>query len=167
MHSLGSSASAAQLHRMLEVLSIAPEAMFELQGQKAHWAAELRALSREAVPADRSETLNLGELSVDLAGHEVRVGERKVHLTHREFALLAFLALRRGRVCKRSELVTALWANRSLRSDRTLDIHVYRLRTKLPGLAPLIETVPNVGYVLRTPEDVTTAQEPEAESAQR
>lgn len=159
MHSLGSSASAAQLHRMLEVLSIAPATVLELPAHQSGWAAQLRALAREAVPAERTETLTLGELTIDLAGHEVREGVHKVHLTYREFALLAFLALHRGRVCKRSELVGALWANRRLRSDRTLDIHVYRLRSKLPGLAGLIETVRNVGYVLREADEAPSAEE--------
>jgi DNA-binding response OmpR family regulator len=154
MLSPGSSASAAELHRMLEFLSMAPpgsapESAVSLP-ESAALMARLRALSREAVPAGSDETLSLGELSIDFAGHEVRVGGHKVHLTHREFALLSFLVLHRGRVCKREELLAQLWADRRLSSDRTVDIHVYRLRTKLGALPNLIETIRNVGYVIRT-----------------
>jgi DNA-binding response OmpR family regulator len=52
-------------------------------------------------------------------------------------------------VCTREELLTQIWAERRLSSDRTVDIHVYRLRTKLAGMPHLIETIRNVGYVIR------------------
>ena len=150
MLSPASSVRRAELHRMLELLSIAPPAQdgAEQDPEEAALVAQLRALSRESVPAGE-DVLSLGELSIDFAGHEVRVGGAKVHLTHREFALLGFLANHRGRVCKREELLAQIWADRRLSSDRTVDIHIYRLRTKLAGMPHLIETIRNVGYVIR------------------
>ena len=146
--------SRTALHRMLELLSLEPPAephsTHSTHSTKdAALVAELRALSREALPGGRDEGLTLGELSIDFAGHEVRMSGHKVHLTHREFALLSFLVLNRGRVCKREELVAHLWADRRLSSDRTVDIHIYRLRTKLGAMPELIETIRNVGYVIR------------------
>lgn len=151
MLSPASSVKRAELHRMLELLSLAPAALdgAEQDPDEAALVAQLRALSRESLPAGSEETLTLGELSIDFAGHEVRVRGGKVHLTHREFALLAFLANHRGRVCKREELLAQIWADRRLSSDRTVDIHIYRLRTKLAGMPHLIETIRNVGYVIR------------------
>jgi DNA-binding response OmpR family regulator len=138
---------------MLEILSISPGTTLggtDQAAQSPALLAQLRALSREAAPRPRDEALSLGELSIDFAGHEVRARGHRVHLTHREFALLSFLARHRGRVCTREELLAQLWADRRLSSDRTVDIHIYRLRTKLSSAPNLIETIRNVGYVIRT-----------------
>lgn len=151
MLSPASSVKRAELHRVLELLSLGPAALDGAvqDPEEAALVEQLRALSRESLPAGSEETLTLGELSIDFAGHEVRVRGAKVHLTHREFALLAFLTTQRGRVCKREELLAQIWADRRLSSDRTVDIHIYRLRTKLAGMPHLIETIRNVGYVIR------------------
>jgi DNA-binding response OmpR family regulator len=148
----GTSSAAAKLHRMLEILSITPGEVLAGAEQSSHAAeliAQLRAISREAAPTPRDASLHLGELTIDFAGHEVRLSGFKVHLTHREFALLSFLAQHRGRVCRREQLMAQLWSDRRLTSDRTVDIHVYRLRRKLPQTPALIETIRNVGYILR------------------
>jgi len=101
--------------------------------------------------ATSAEPLRLGPLTIDLAAHEVWGGGRRIELAHREFALLVFLLERRGRVCNRTAIVSAVWADRRLASHRTVDIHVYRLRTKLAPHGALIETVRHVGYIVRSP----------------
>jgi two-component system alkaline phosphatase synthesis response regulator PhoP len=87
------------------------------------------------------------DLLVDLDGYEVTRRGIRIPFTHQEFELLAFFVQNRGRVFTRRELLSRVWGGRALLSSRTVDIHVYRLRTKLgPPFEQLIATVPRVGY---------------------
>lgn len=104
----------------------------------------------ELEAADDEPSLQVGELSIDLAGHEVFAAGRRIRLTHREFALLRHLARNVGRACTREELVIHVWADKTLTSARTVDIHIHRLRHKLGRpFIELLETLRNVGYKLR------------------
>ena len=91
---------------------------------------------------------------VDKAGHEVIVDGRRVPLTAKEFALLAYLCERRGKVLSREHLLARVWGNRYEGGPRTVDIHVRRLRAKLGDALPL-ETLRGAGYKLRVPETRT------------
>jgi DNA-binding response OmpR family regulator len=86
----------------------------------------------------------VGPLTLDPAGRRVRSAGQEVTLTPTEFALLAALAGRPGRVLSRAQLLTALGRERS---GRAVDVYVAQLRAKLPGPAA-IRTVRGVGYVL-------------------
>jgi len=89
----------------------------------------------------------IGDLVIDPEGVEVRVGDRLVPLTFREYELLKFLATQRGRVFTRKGLIEAIWEYDYLSGTRTVDVHVRRLRSKLgPRYGAMIETVRNVGY---------------------
>jgi DNA-binding winged helix-turn-helix (wHTH) protein len=98
------------------------------------------------------ERLKIGSLVVDRAAHEVSVDGRRVTLTAKEFALLAFLAANRGRVFSRETLLARVWGSRYEGGARTVDIHVRRLRAKLGDALPL-ETLRGAGYKLRAPSD--------------
>jgi DNA-binding response OmpR family regulator len=108
----------------------------------------LRAL--EWRRSDTEERQKLDGLVVDRAGHEVHVDGRVVQLTAKEFALLAYLCERRGRVLSREHLLARVWGNRYEGGSRTVDIHVRRLRAKLGSALPL-ETLRGSGYKLRRP----------------
>ncbi len=113
--------------------------------------ARLRHLEPALDDTPEESSIKVGELTIDLAGHEVFSAGRRIRLTHREFALLRFLAKNRGRACTREELVVHVWTERDLTSARTVDIHIHRLRHKLGRpFAELLETLRNVGYKLRT-----------------
>lgn len=87
-----------------------------------------------------------GPVVIDESARRVRVGGRGVPLTLKEFDLLAYLARRPGRVVSRVELMRAVWHTNLLRpGDRTIDVHVRRLRAKLAPHA-LITTVRGIGY---------------------
>ncbi|HXK20012.1 MAG TPA: response regulator transcription factor [Polyangiaceae bacterium] len=88
---------------------------------------------------------------VDKAGHEVFVDGRPIALTAKEFALLAYLCERRGKVLSREHLLARVWGNRYEGGPRTVDIHVRRLRAKLGDALPL-ETLRGSGYKLRAPD---------------
>jgi DNA-binding winged helix-turn-helix (wHTH) protein len=113
--------------------------------------ARIRALEWQNSEFATEERLKIGSLVVDRAAHEVSVDGRRVTLTAKEFALLAFLAANRGRVFSRETLLARVWGSRYEGGARTVDIHVRRLRAKLNDALPL-ETLRGAGYKLRAPE---------------
>ena len=94
-----------------------------------------------------SQTLSVGDLSIDLERYEVSAAGRRVTLTYKEFQLLALLASNPGRVYTREALLSQVWGYDYLGGTRTVDVHVRRLRSKVesPGRS-FIETIWNVGY---------------------
>jgi DNA-binding winged helix-turn-helix (wHTH) protein len=116
--------------------------------------ARIRALEWRRSEFATEERLKIGALLVDRAAHEVSVEGRRVTLTAKEFALLAFLAANRGRVFSRETLLARVWGSRYEGGARTVDIHVRRLRAKVGDALPL-ETLRGAGYKLRAPNDPT------------
>jgi len=110
--------------------------------------ARVRALFRRLDRRPSDEPLSFGALRVDHARHTVRWGERSVHLTAKEFALLVALLEARGRVLSRQSLLEEVWGYSYAEGTRTVDVHVRRLREKIPELAPSILTVKTLGYRL-------------------
>jgi DNA-binding response OmpR family regulator len=112
--------------------------------------AELRLRIARAVHrlggAGDGEQLLVGDLALDFATHEARVGERTVELTHVEYELLRFLATHPKRVFSRELLLDRVWGYGFAGSTRTVDVHVRRVRAKLGPRAAMIQTVRSVGY---------------------
>jgi DNA-binding winged helix-turn-helix (wHTH) protein len=119
--------------------------------------ARIRALEWRRSEFATEERLKIGALLVDRAAHEVSVEGRRVTLTAKEFALLAFLAANRGRVFSRETLLARVWGSRYEGGARTVDIHVRRLRAKVGDALPL-ETLRGAGYKLRAPSDPTKSR---------
>jgi DNA-binding winged helix-turn-helix (wHTH) protein len=116
--------------------------------------ARIRKLEWNKSEFATEERLKIGAVVVDRAAHEVSVDGRRVGLTAKEFALLAFLAANRGRVFSREALLARVWGSRYEGGARTVDIHVRRLRAKLGDALPL-ETLRGAGYKLRAPSEGT------------
>jgi len=114
--------------------------------------ARIRKLEWTKSEFATEERLKIGAVVVDRAAHEVSVDGRRVTLTAKEFALLAFLAANRGRVYSREILLARVWGSRYEGGARTVDIHVRRLRAKLGDALPL-ETLRGAGYKLRAPSE--------------
>jgi DNA-binding response OmpR family regulator len=111
--------------------------------------ARVRALFRRLDRKPSSdEPLVFGALHVDHARHTVRWADRPVRLTAKEFALLVALVEARGRVLSRQALLEEVWGYSYAEGTRTVDVHVRRLREKIPELAPSILTVKTLGYRL-------------------
>jgi len=106
-------------------------------------------LRRTAEPAAERETLEVGELTLDLAGHRLLVEGDEVIVTATEFRLLRRLMESPGRVLTRETLLTDAWGYANDVDSRTVDTHVRRVRRKLGSHAERIETVIGVGYRLR------------------
>lgn len=95
------------------------------------------------------EVKDVGPVSMDLARREVRVQGRLVHLSRREFELLALLLSPPGQVRRREEILDQLWSGLELAGTRTLDTHIRRLRLKLeddPADPEYLVTVRGVGF---------------------
>jgi DNA-binding response OmpR family regulator len=107
----------------------------------------LRRRRPSAATAPAGEVVRLEDVEVDLGRHTVTVAGRPVVLTRKEFQVLALLAGARGAVCTRSRIVAEVWGRSWPGANRTLDVHVASLRTKL-GRGDLVQTVRGVGYRL-------------------
>jgi len=93
-----------------------------------------------------------GELRIDGNKREVWKGKRLVDLTAMEFDILDLLARSVGRIVSRDEIIQGLFERESTHSDRSLDVHISRLRKKLASDHTLIRTIRGVGYVFTSTE---------------
>jgi two-component system OmpR family response regulator len=109
--------------------------------------ARLRAVLRRMAPAVGSERLSANGVEVEVGTREVRVDGEPVELTGIEFDLLVALLRRAGRVVPRTALLREAGRGDTSVGERTVDVHVSKLRKKL-GDANRIKTVRGVGYVL-------------------
>jgi len=107
-----------------------------------------RLLTETATPGE--ETMRAGDLVIDTARCEVFLAGQPVILTFREYELLKFLARDPGRVFTREALLDKVWGYDYYGGDRTVDVHIRRLREKIEDPAhTFIETVRNIGYRFR------------------
>jgi two-component system alkaline phosphatase synthesis response regulator PhoP len=111
--------------------------------------ARVHALLRRAArPAVSTTVLRYGPITVDIDRHDVIVDGRSVRLTAKEFLLLRYLLEHAGRVLSRDLLLTDVWGYQYTGGTRTVDVHVRRLREKLPVLTTMLTTVKQFGYRL-------------------
>jgi DNA-binding response OmpR family regulator len=114
--------------------------------------ARVAALLRRVAPQpEGGGALRHGTVTMDLDRHSVTDGDRDVRLTAKEFLLLEYLIRHRGRVLSRDLLLADVWGYQYTGGTRTVDVHVRRLRDKLPILASSLETVKQFGYKLLEP----------------
>ena len=95
---------------------------------------------------ERRDVIRLDALVINLVRYEVRVNDVLVELTLKEYELLKYLVVHRGRVFTRSDLLDRIWGYDYHGGMRTVDVHIARLRTKLAGFNGAISTVRGVGY---------------------
>jgi DNA-binding response OmpR family regulator len=111
--------------------------------------ARVRAVTRRSKRSEApGSVLRLGPIAVDLAKHIVTCDGREVKLTAKEFMLLQYFLEHRGRVISRDILLGDVWGYRYTGGTRTVDVHVRRLREKLPMLVEALATVKQFGYKL-------------------
>lgn len=115
--------------------------------------ARAKRVTEQNKKRDEDEIIRCGDLVIDLKRWEVSVSGRVVSLTFKEYELLKFLASNRGRVFTRESLLNSVWGYDYYGGDRTVDVHIRRLRSKIEDATHgFIRTVRNIGYCFR--EDV-------------
>jgi|KBSSwiStaDraftv2_1062776.scaffolds.fasta_scaffold204648_3 DNA-binding response OmpR family regulator len=90
-----------------------------------------------------------GGLTVDTVKHEVRVHGAEIELTAKEFELLLYMLENKGRVLTRDMILNHVWGYNYFGSTRTVDVHITRLRQKIPLLTEAINTIKSFGYKLK------------------
>ena len=113
----------------------------------AEVGTRIKRILGQADSAGSKDLIKRGDLVIDLAKCEVSVGNRLLTLTFREYELLRFLASKEGRVFSREALLNEVWGYDYYGGDRTVDVHIRRLRSKIEDSThTFIETVRGIGY---------------------
>ncbi|GAB2522679.1 winged helix-turn-helix domain-containing protein [Paramicrobacterium agarici] len=112
-----------------------------------------------AEPAEDEEELDRAHAGVviDISRKRVVLDNATATLTYKEFELLQYLVLREGRTIERTELINALWSahDGEIPNERTIDVHVRRLRSKLGRYEDIVRTVRGAGYRFDRHADVS------------
>jgi two-component system copper resistance phosphate regulon response regulator CusR len=120
----------------------------------AELLARLRNLLRHASPAQKDALrLRVGDLQLDFIRREAYRKDQPLRLTPQEFVLLEYLCRNAGRVVTRAMILENVWQMRIDPATNVVDVHIYRLRSKVDRDAdqPMIRTIRGVGYVLKRP----------------
>ncbi len=110
--------------------------------------ARVRAVLRRRAPELVKDAVSIGELTLDAATHRVSFGPQELRLGPTEFKLLHFLMKHPERVHSRSSLLDRVWGDHVFIEERTVDVHVKRLREGLGEAGRIVETVRGAGYRL-------------------
>ena len=118
--------------------------------------ARVRAVLRRRAPEQASETVSIGGLVLDVATRRVTWQEQPLKVGPTEFKLLHYMMTHPERVHSRSQLLDKVWGDHVFIEERTVDVHVKRLRESLGAAGAMIETVRGAGYRLTAQAQVAT-----------
>ena len=127
--------------------------------------ARIRAVLRRRTPEQAGEALTIGALTLDPATHRVSFQDKPLKLGPTEFKLLHYLMGHAERVHSRAQLLDKVWGDHVCIEERTVDVHVKRLREAMAAAGHMVETIRGAGYRL-TAVPVSTAAVAEKASAQ-
>ena len=113
--------------------------------------ARIRALFRRqelqfSLMAIEDDIMIIDKLSILIPEFTVVCGQEHIEFSKKEFEIIVQLAKNHGRVLTRQDLFHTIWGHRDSSANRTIDVHIGRIRKKLKGYAHYIETVPGIGY---------------------
>jgi len=108
--------------------------------------SNLRKASKPEKKSKESENIKIGPLEIDVEKFVVKVDSKEKFFPRKEFQLLHFLARNPGKVINRETLLKEIWGNDVYVIDRTIDVHIRKIREKLGKHSELIETIKGVGY---------------------
>lgn len=111
--------------------------------------ARIKAQLRRHEGAVPEKLFQYSGLSLDTVKHEVRFKNQEVELTAKEFELLAYMLENKGRILTRDMILNHVWGYDYFGSTRTVDVHVTRLRQKIPLLGNALTTIKSFGYKLK------------------
>lgn len=114
--------------------------------------ARIRAVLRRTQPHGEGQTISLGGLTLDTLSHRVFAGDKPVQLGPTEYRLLSFFMTHPERVYTRSQLLDNVWGSGVYVEERTVDVHIRRLRKSMEpfGLEDYVQTVRGAGYRFST-----------------
>ena len=112
--------------------------------------ARIRAILRRRAPEQSSEALKIGLLELDSATHRVSFSGAELKVGPTEFKLLRYLIAHPERVHSRAQLLDKVWGDHVFIEERTVDVHIKRLREALAGAGSMIDTVRGSGYRITT-----------------
>ncbi|MCO5259504.1 MAG: response regulator transcription factor [Crocinitomicaceae bacterium] len=104
------------------------------------------SLKEEQKSINTEDSLKIGDLSIFFVLKEVFIGSEKINLTKTEFELLALLAKKSEKIFSRQEMIDILWSETPYITERTIDVHITRLRKKLKNYAAVITNRSGYGY---------------------
>lgn len=110
--------------------------------------ARIKALMRRKTPEHAQTVMKAGTVKLDPVSCSVTLSDQKIDIGHAEFKLLKFFLAHPDRVFSRSQLLDKVWGDHVVIEERTVDVHVLRLRKALRDAEHLIRTVRSVGYML-------------------
>jgi two-component system, OmpR family, alkaline phosphatase synthesis response regulator PhoP len=100
--------------------------------------------AKEVMP--QVDLIKIKELEINVSSYTAHLGKQKLILPRKEFETLVYLLRNKGRVLSRESILNAVWGENVHVVDRTIDVHIRKIREKLGSYAEYIETVPGVGY---------------------
>lgn len=110
--------------------------------------ARIKALLRRRSPEHALDVMRAGDITLDPASVSVVVAGEKIEIGHTEYKLLKFLMAHPGRVFSRGQLLDKVWGDHVVIEERTVDVHVLRLRKALGNAGGMVQTVRGAGYML-------------------
>ena len=98
---------------------------------------------------EKNKTLKVEELALDLEFKRCTIDGEEIKLARKEFELLAYLISHRGKICSREQILSSVWSNEVIVLDRTIDVNITRLRSKIGVYGSYIVTRSGFGYGFR------------------
>src|SRR5712692_10475381 len=111
--------------------------------------AAIRKRDQIDLPGDKTVSKKIGVIEILPEQHIIRINNKEVFFPKKEFQLLHYLAAHAGNVVNREALLNAVWGSDVYVVDRTVDVHIRKIREKLGKYADYVETIKGVGYRLR------------------
>jgi Response regulators consisting of a CheY-like receiver domain and a winged-helix DNA-binding domain len=112
---------------------------------RVHAALRRKEQSTKEILA-QDDIIKIKDLEINVASYTTTLGKQKLTLPRKEFETLVYLIRNKGRVLSRESILNAVWGENVHVVDRTIDVHIRKIREKLGTYAEYIETVPGVGY---------------------
>lgn len=111
-------------------------------------SARVKALLRRKAPEHAQTMMRVGDVTLDPVSYTVSLDDKRIDIGHAEYKLLKFFMAHPERVFSRGQLLDRVWGDYAVIEERTVDVHVLRLRKALKEAESLIRTVRSVGYML-------------------
>ncbi len=111
--------------------------------------ARINSVLRRKEQVSSKNVLEVGKIKIDLDNYEIEIENQRIPLPKKEFETFVYLAKNSGKIVRREQLLESIWGNDVVVTQRTIDVHIRKIREKLGKHSDLIETVKGVGYRLR------------------